>query len=66
MKNKAFLVEYCRTEVSLSHPADYDVNCRPPQREHFCEPTRFRTDCFGESGREQELLGDADVLEMTL
>jgi hypothetical protein len=29
MKNKAFLVEYCRTEVSLSHPADYDVNCQP-------------------------------------
>jgi len=28
MKNKAFLVEYCRTEVSLSHPADYDVNCQ--------------------------------------
>jgi hypothetical protein len=29
MKNKAFLVDYCRTEVSLSLPADYDVNCQP-------------------------------------
>jgi len=39
---------------------------RAPQCVHFCEPTRFRTDCFGESGKEEELLCDADVLEMTI
>ncbi|ALX96227.1 hypothetical protein AV650_23020 [Serratia fonticola] len=47
--------------------AGYDVitfaaQAHDPLKMHFCEPTHFRADCTGESGTEEELLSDTDVL----